>query len=174
MKKIPHLYLDMDGVQADFFTQWAKWHGQKTKDPEIQRYKQIGDHSQRQASIQAMQKAGPEFVYKFFATLPELGGGMRLLNWIVQNKIPCTVLTAPLANPEGDTTNAIRDASIECARYIMDSDCEQVSYQQYIEDGNDPRDHILYLASVVLGEENEEFQNDIREYDKTTNHNSRV
>ena len=68
----------------------------------------------------------------------------------------------------------IRDASIECARYIMDSDCEQVSYQQYIEDGNDPRDHILYLASIVLGEENEEFQNDIREYDQTTNHNSRI
>jgi hypothetical protein len=58
----------------------------------------------------------------------------------------------------------IRDASIECARYIMDSDCEQVSYQQYIEDGNDPRDHILYLASIVLGEENEEFQNDINEF----------
>ena len=119
MKKIPHLYLDMDGVQADFFTQWAKWHGQKTKNPEIQRYKQIGDHAQRQASIQAMQKAGPEFVYKFFATLPELGGGMRLLNWIVQNKIPCTVLTAPLANPEGDTTDAIRNASIEGKKYWL-------------------------------------------------------
>ena len=119
MKKIPHLYLDMDGVQADFFTQWAKWHGQKTKNPEIQRYKQIGDHSQRQASIQAMQKAGPEFVYKFFATLPELGGGMRLLNWIVQNKIPCTVLTAPLANPEGDETNAIQNASIKGKQYWL-------------------------------------------------------
>ena len=58
-------------------------------------------------------------------------------------------------------------AAEECARYILDSDSEQISYQHYIEDGNDPRDHILYLASVVLGEENEEFQNDIREYEKT-------
>ena len=57
-----------------------------------------------------------------------------------------------------------KSAATECARYIFDSDCEQISYQEYIEDGNDPRDHILYLASIVLNEENEEFQNDIRLY----------
>ena len=26
-KEMPHLYLDMDGVQADFFGAWAKSHG---------------------------------------------------------------------------------------------------------------------------------------------------
>lgn len=51
----------------------------------------------------------------------------------------------------------------ECARYIMDSDCEQVSYQEYIQDGNDPRDHILYHAAVVLGE-TEDFDVDVNEY----------
>jgi len=56
-------------------------------------------------------------------------------------------------------------AASECARYIFDSDCEQVSYQNYIEEGNDPRDHILYHAAVVLGEI-ESFQNDINEYFK--------
>jgi hypothetical protein len=56
------------------------------------------------------------------------------------------------------------DAAMECARYIFDSDCEQISYQEYINDGNDPRDHILYHAAIVLGEESEEFRNDIREY----------
>jgi len=56
------------------------------------------------------------------------------------------------------------DAAIECARYIFDSDSEQISYQEYINDGNDPRDHILYHAAIVLGEESEEFRNDIREY----------
>lgn len=54
-------------------------------------------------------------------------------------------------------------AAIECARYIFDSDCEQVSYQEYVQDGNDPRDHILYFAAVVLGE-TEDFQPDIDEY----------
>jgi hypothetical protein len=62
-------------------------------------------------------------------------------------------------------------AAEECARYIIDSDCEQTSYQEYIQDGNDPRDHILYHAAVVLGEA-QEFQTDIEEYDKTTNDNS--
>jgi hypothetical protein len=54
-------------------------------------------------------------------------------------------------------------AAIECARYIFDSDCEQISYQEYIQDDNDPRDHILYHAAVVLGE-TEDFQIDINEY----------
>lgn len=56
-------------------------------------------------------------------------------------------------------------AAQECARYIIDSDCEQTSYQEYIQDGNDPRDHILYHAAVVLGEA-QEFQTDIEEYEK--------
>lgn len=59
----------------------------------------------------------------------------------------------------------------ECARYIFDSDCEQISYQEFVQDSNDPRDHILYHAAVVL-EQTEDFQKDITEYDKTSNHNS--
>jgi hypothetical protein len=55
-------------------------------------------------------------------------------------------------------------ASIECARYIFDSDCEQIGYQEFINDGNDPRDHILYHAAVVLDIDKEEFHNDIKQY----------
>jgi hypothetical protein len=55
------------------------------------------------------------------------------------------------------------DAAIECARYIFDSDCEQVSYQEYVRDGNDPREHILYCAAMILGE-TEDFEPDIDEY----------
>jgi hypothetical protein len=54
-------------------------------------------------------------------------------------------------------------ASMECARYIFDSDCEQIGYQEFINDGNDPRDHILYHAAVVLGE-TEDFTKDIEQY----------
>ena len=60
------------------------------------------------------------------------------------------------------------DAAMECARYIFDSQCEQDSYQEYIIDGNDPRDHIMYCADVVLGE-TEDFQVDIDEYLQTEN-----
>lgn len=59
-------------------------------------------------------------------------------------------------------------AAEECARYVFDSDCEQTSYQEYIQDGNDPRDHILYSAAVVLGYE-DDFNTDIDEYLKTEN-----
>lgn len=61
------------------------------------------------------------------------------------------------------TTIDYNTSAHECAKYIFDSDCEQVSYQSYIEDGNDPREHILYHAAVVLGEA-EDFQIDIDEY----------
>lgn len=57
----------------------------------------------------------------------------------------------------------IFDASVECAIYIMDSDCEQVSYRKYVQDGNDPRDHIFYLAAIVL-DKTDDFQSDINTY----------
>lgn len=54
-------------------------------------------------------------------------------------------------------------AATECARYIFDSDSEQISYQEYVRDGNDPREHILYHAAVVLGQ-TDDFQPDIDDY----------
>lgn len=65
------------------------------------------------------------------------------------------------------------DAAMECARYVFDSQCEQESYQEYIVDGNDPREHILYCAAVVLGE-TEDFQIDIDEYLKMENIDEQV
>lgn len=61
------------------------------------------------------------------------------------------------------------NAAMECARYIFDSDCEQLSYQEFIQDGNDPREHILYHAAMVLGQ-TLEFEVDIKEYEKETAH----
>lgn len=63
------------------------------------------------------------------------------------------------------------NAAEECARYIFDSDCEQQSYEEYIRDGNDPRDHILYHAAIVLGQASE-FQSDIEQYDQNPNYSS--
>lgn len=67
--------------------------------------------------------------------------------------------------------HAYHTAAEECARYILDSQSEQESYEEFIRDQNDPRDHILYHAAVVLGQ-TQEFQTDIEEYDKDTNHSS--
>lgn len=86
---IPHLYLDMDGVQADFFGNWAKLHG-------VSNYKDIGD---RELAIDELAHSSPEQVYKFFLELPPLPGGIKILKWLKANKIPFTVLSAPLRGP---------------------------------------------------------------------------
>lgn len=49
------------------------------------------------------------------------------------------------------------------AQYIFDSDCERDSYQEYIEDGNDPRDHVYYRAAMILGHE-DDFADDVENY----------
>jgi 5'(3')-deoxyribonucleotidase len=85
----PHLFLDMDGVQADFFLQWAKMFGFKN-------YRDMGDVAAQTANIMKLVDKGDEFVEEFFATLPMLRGGARLLNFLHKNNIPYTILSAPL------------------------------------------------------------------------------
>ena len=101
----PHLYLDQDGVQADFFTAWARLHNKRS-------YKEIGDRTQREASIVELNARGPEFVYEFFRTLPALHSGLELVSWLKRNHIPFTVLSAPLRGNE--------EASIQGKREWLD------------------------------------------------------
>jgi len=92
----PHLYLDMDGVQADFFTAWAQWHNRKFGMSHVERYKDIGSKEQREQSIAELNKEGPEFIEEFFATLPVLPSCSALLDFLHTNNIEFTVLSAPL------------------------------------------------------------------------------
>jgi len=87
--KMPHLYLDMDGVQADFFGAWAKSHG-------LRHYKEI---SHPENAINELANSSPEEVYNFFHDLAPLNGGMKIIQWLHNNKIPFTVLSAPLRGP---------------------------------------------------------------------------
>jgi hypothetical protein len=66
----------------------------------VSRYKDIGSREQREQSITELSAQGPEFIEQFFATLPTLPGGQRLIRWLRQNKIPFTVLSAPLRGME--------------------------------------------------------------------------
>lgn len=87
--KMPHLYLDMDGVQADFFGHWARMHG-------VDHYTQI-PHPEN--AINELAQSSPEFVYQFFRELEPLEGGQTIIKWLHKNKIPFTVLSAPLRGP---------------------------------------------------------------------------
>lgn len=93
---MPHLYLDMDGVQCDFFTEWALWHNKKFGLDYIERYKDIGSKEQREQSIKELTSEGPDFVERFFANLEPLPNYNVLLNWLKDNNIPYTILSAPL------------------------------------------------------------------------------
>jgi len=83
---VPHLYLDMDGVQADFFGAWAELE-------RVESYKHISDPEE---AILRLANSGSKSVEHFFATLKPLNGGQRIIAWLHQHDIPFTVLSAPL------------------------------------------------------------------------------
>lgn len=87
--QMPHLYLDMDGVQCDFFGRWAELHN-------VHHYKAI-PHFEKAIDELASSKASR--VYDFFKDLEPLPGGLKIVNWINYYNIPYTVLSAPLRGP---------------------------------------------------------------------------
>lgn len=54
-------------------------------------------------------------------------------------------------------------AAEDCAYFVFESEWVQDGYTRHIEDGEDPREHILYSAAVILGK-TESFQDDIDNY----------
>ena len=86
---IKKIYLDMDGVQADFFGAWAAKHN-------VGNYKEIPD---TETSINELASSSPLEVYKFFRELQPLEGGGKVVQWLNQHNIPYSVLSAPLRGP---------------------------------------------------------------------------
>ena len=92
--KMPHLYLDMDGVQADFFGAWSERSG-------VDHWKAIAD---KESDINQLANSSAKEVYDFFHKLKPLSGGMQVIDWLHKNKIPYTVLSAPLRGPYADSS----------------------------------------------------------------------
>jgi 5'(3')-deoxyribonucleotidase len=88
-QQMPHLYLDMDGVQADFFGAWAKKHN-------VEHYKAIAN---KENEIEQLANSDAKTVYDFFRELEPLKGGEKVVQWLNANRIPYTVLSAPLRGP---------------------------------------------------------------------------
>jgi len=91
---IPHLYLDMDGVQADFFGAWADKH-------HVTHWKAIQD---KEGEIDELANSSAKQVYDFFRTLRPLKGGLEIIKWLQEHNIPYTVLSAPLRGPFSDAS----------------------------------------------------------------------
>lgn len=58
-----------------------------------------------------------------------------------------------------------KDAAVECAYFVYESEWLQNSYDDHISSGEDSRDHVLYSSAVILNK-TENFQDDINEYIK--------
>tara|TARA_R110000868_G_scaffold159061_5_gene387532 strand:+ start:2952 stop:3536 length:585 start_codon:yes stop_codon:yes gene_type:complete len=94
----PHLYLDMDGVQADFFGAWARANG-------VSNWKAIHD---KEKEIEVLAHSSYDRVYEFFDELSPLPGGLQLISWLKTNKIAFTVCSAPLRGPWADASIAAK------------------------------------------------------------------
>lgn len=88
-KDKPHLYLDMDGVQADFFGAWAERNN-------VSHWKAIQN---KEDEINKLANSSEKEVYDFFRDLKPLKGGMQIIAWLKKHNIPFTVLSAPLRGP---------------------------------------------------------------------------
>ena len=89
--KMPHLYLDMDGVQADLFHRVAELENVEHWD------------------ITRLSLKGYDSVYHLFRDLEPLQGGQIIIKWLHDNKIPFTVLSAPLRNEQEASKQGKRD-----------------------------------------------------------------
>lgn len=88
-KKLPHVFLDMDGVQADFAGA-------------VQEYIGVSHEVAKQKTEEEIEKlahSSPEAVFDFFANLAQLPGGKKITDWLSNNNISYTILSAPLRGP---------------------------------------------------------------------------
>jgi 5'(3')-deoxyribonucleotidase len=99
LEQMPHLYLDMDGVQADLFHAMAKRE-------KVEHWDDIADQDD---AIQRLALSGPLEVYQLFRELDPLPGGQRIIKWLHQHHIPFTVLSAPLRMEQEASKEAKRD-----------------------------------------------------------------
>ena len=87
----PMVFLDMDGVLADFFSElWDMYQAQKNEDA-WENIKRELTPAQQNKLVNSIENASD-----FFANLGMLEGGKKVLEYLNKNNIPFTILSAPI------------------------------------------------------------------------------
>lgn len=94
-KAKPFVFVDMDGVLADF-------------NKAILNY----DGADIESRVNNLRKLGPNAVKDFFASLPPMVDGMRLIEWLDNKRIDWRILSAPLRSDGVDPKNSRKASEI--------------------------------------------------------------
>lgn len=87
--KLPHVFLDMDGVQCDFAGAVQDIIGMDHDDAKLK----------TEEEIEKLAHSSSKAVFDFFANLKQLPGGKKITDWLNSNNISYTILSAPLRGP---------------------------------------------------------------------------
>lgn len=101
IKHKPHVFLDMDGVQADFCSHWSNVFDVEFKE------------TINSVEITKLTESSHDMVYDFFRNLKPYRGGMRLVFWLKASNTPFTILSSPLRG-------RFREASILAKKHWLD------------------------------------------------------
>jgi len=94
-KAKPFVFVDMDGVLADFNKAILNYDGADTE-----------------SRVNNLRKLGPNAVKDFFASLPPMVDGMRLIEWLDNKRIDWRILSAPLRSDGVDPKNSRKASEI--------------------------------------------------------------
>ena len=92
-KTKPQIYIDLDGVLADFFGElWNMYQENNTKEDAWEDLKRELSPSEQDKLVRSINNP-----IDFFANLDMLPGGKILITWLQKNNIPFRILSAPLS-----------------------------------------------------------------------------
>lgn len=91
-----------------------------------------------------------------------------ILERLINNLNNCAKVFSHSSEQKVIVNSEYQNAAQECAYFVFESEWVQHGYDDHISSGENPKDHILYSAAVIL-DKTENFQDDINEYERSLN-----